>query len=221
MTSLALFDLDNTLVDRQGAFMRWAHGFAGGRDLGPTAIGFLAEVDEDGFASREAVFDAVRCRFGLPESTQDLIAEYRATYLNFFEPDRTVDAALVHLKEAGWRLGVVTNGPPTQRDKLERTGLLDLLDGFCISDEFGVAKPDPIIFEEAIRRCSEPGSRPTAVWMVGDAPETDIAGGKAAGLSTIWMHRGRPWPTSTDFRPDRVAETIGEAAELMIHGGLP
>src|SRR5580698_7657056 len=49
VTPLALFDLDNTLVDRQATYRRWAVSFAGTRDLDEEAIDWLCEVDNDGF----------------------------------------------------------------------------------------------------------------------------------------------------------------------------
>jgi HAD superfamily hydrolase (TIGR01549 family) len=215
MAPLALFDLDNTLVDRQAAFVRWAERFASDQNLAPGAVEFLVEVDGDGFASRETVFGSTRERYRLEQSVGDLIAEYRASYLEFFGPDPAVTLAVEALRSEGWRVGVVTNGPSTQRGKLERIGLIELIDGLCISDEIGAAKPDRAIFEEAVRRCSASGARPEPVWMVGDTPIPDILGGHEAGLRTIWMHRGRTWPLS-DLHPDRTAATIEDAVEHLL-----
>jgi len=215
MSPLALFDLDNTLVDRKTAFRRWATRFVVDRSLGDGALEYLIEADGDGFATRQAVFDAMRARYGLVDTTADLIEGYRASYLDFFEPDPSVGTALRSLRSRGWRVGVVTNGPPTQREKLERAGLLELLDGVCISDELGVAKPDRRIFEEALRRCGEPGSPPADSWMVGDTAIPDIAGGHGAGMRTIWMHRGRSWDLY-EFRPDRSVGSIAEAVAWMV-----
>ncbi len=219
---VALFDLDNTLVDRQGAFRAWAGSFAEAHGLGRTGLAFLCQVDDDGFAPRERVFEAVRRRFGLAARVDQLMAEYRVSYPDCFRPEPAVQAALVRLRGAGWRIGLVTNGPPTQREKLERAGLAGLVDEVCISEELGVAKPDRRIFEEALRRLGAgtgdggDGWR----WMVGDAPVPDIGGGRGAGLGTVWVHRGRAWE-EPGFRPDAVVESCVGAVDLLLSVGTP
>ena len=212
---LALFDLDNTLVDRQAAFVAWSQQFARRHGLGIEAVELLAQVDDNGFASRQVVFDAVRGRYGLAQTTDDLIEAYRASYPDFFEPNPSVNQALRRLRSLDWRIGVVTNGPPSQRTKLERAGLVDLVDAWCISDEVGVAKPDRRIFEEAVVRCRVSGFTSGAMWMVGDTAVPDIQGGRNAGLKTIWLHHGRTWDHA-DFRPDEVAASITDAVDLMV-----
>jgi putative hydrolase of the HAD superfamily len=207
--------LDNTLVDRQTAFARWARHFVTDRGLAIEAVASLCKLDDDGFAPRERVFGVARTLYHLPESTDELIAQYRTSYPTFFEPDPAVNGALRLLRSNGWLTGVVTNGPPSQQEKLMRTGLIELIDGYCISEDFEVAKPDPRIFQETIRRCSGPDIVPTTVWMVGDSPTTDIAGGRSAGLRTIWLHRGRDWGP-TDYQPDAVAGTIRDAVDHIL-----
>jgi putative hydrolase of the HAD superfamily len=215
MIGFVLFDLDNTLVDRQRAYGRWARAFAAGRGLGSDAVQVLSDSDEDGFASRRAVFEAVRQKFGLVESVQELIADYRVEYPKFFQPDHNVLGSLQRLRDHGFRIAVVTNGPSSQREKLDRSGLTSLVDGFCISEECGIEKPDPRIFSEAIVRCCGAQDPNGIGWMVGDSPYHDVAGGRASGLQTMWLSRGRTW-TETDFAPDFVASNVSEAVNLIL-----
>mgnify|MGYP000231633514 CR=1 FL=1 len=50
-----------------------------------------------------------------------------------------------------YRLGLVTNGPSRmQRPKIEQFRLGDYLDPLIVSEEVGVAKPDPAIFDPAL-----------------------------------------------------------------------
>ncbi len=214
---LALFDLDNTLVDRRSAFVAWSQQFVRHHGLGVAAVELLTEVDDSGFAPRQAVFDAVRDRYGLAETSDDLIEAYRDSYPSFFEPNPSVNLALERLRSLNWRIGVVTNGPASQLKKLERAGLVDLVDAWCISDEIGVAKPDRRIFEEAVVRCQVAGSISGPRWMVGDTAVPDIQGGRNAGLKTIWLHHDRTWD-HTDFQPDEMAASIAEAVDLMVAG---
>ncbi len=215
MRALALFDLDNTLVDRQAAHRRWAESFAARYGLSEPGVAWLCEADDDGFARREVVFAGVRERFGVAETVDDLVRAYRDEYPTFFHPDDAVSEALVRLRRGGWRIGVVTNGPVSQHVKMERAGLVDLVDTCCVSDEVGVAKPDRRIFEAAIERC---GGRPDdggSTWMVGDAPGPDIGGAREVGLSTMWLHRGRRWEEA-GYRPDAIVETVAEAVDILL-----
>jgi len=213
--ALVLFDLDNTLVDRQAAHRRWAESFAARYGLGEPGVAWLCEADDDGFARREVVFAGLRERFGVAEAVDDLVRAYRDEYPTYFSPDDAVSDALVRLRRAGWRIGVVTNGPSSQHVKMERAGLVDLVDACCVSDEIGAAKPDRRIFETAIERC---GGRPVdgrATWMVGDAPGPDIGGARDVGLCTMWLHRGRRWEEA-GYRPDAVAQTVAEAVDILL-----
>ena len=215
MIGVTLFDLDNTLIDRQLAYGRWVRAFAADRGLGTDAVRVLSEADEDGFASRLTVFETARQKLGLVESVQELIADYRAEYPKFFQPDNTVLNALRRLRKGGFCVAVVTNGPPSQREKLERSGLRPLLDEVCISEEYGIEKPDPRIFIETIRRCCGAQNLDGTGWMIGDSPHHDIAGGKDAGLQTVWLSRGRTW-TETDFAPDFVTFDVTGAIDLVL-----
>ena len=68
-SSLVIFDLDNTLVDRDRFFREWAAAFAAGRqlvagrqlDAGPS-LAFVREADEDGAARRTEFSERVRAR---------------------------------------------------------------------------------------------------------------------------------------------------------------
>jgi FMN phosphatase YigB (HAD superfamily) len=215
MAPFALFDLDDTLVDRKGTYRRWAESFAAGRALDSEAVEWLCEADNDGFAVRRDLFADAVVRFGLTDPVDDLLAAYWDGYLGVYRPDPEVSGALGRLRETGWKIAIVTNGPPTQHEKVARSGLADLVDVCCVSSEVGVSKPDQRIFEEAFRRlgCSPAGAE--RGWMVGDAPGPDIGGGREAGLQTIWMHRGRNWGEE-GFRPEVEVATVPEAVEVML-----
>lgn len=53
--------------------------------------------------------------------------------------------------------------------------------------------------------------------MVGDSITADIGGGRAAGLRTIWIRRGRPWPP-TEPLPDHMVDEVTEAVALLLRG---
>jgi putative hydrolase of the HAD superfamily len=90
------------------------------------------------------------------------------------------------LRDAGVKLGLVCDTGLTPgrvvRKHLDRLGLLDLLESFAFSDEVGVPKPDPKIFRAALDPL---GVDPRAAVHVGDLRATDVAGGRALGMSTV------------------------------------
>jgi len=120
---------------------------------------------------------------GLAEAMAERFAAARRRYLCYPE----VDPLLAALRERGYRLGIVTNGvPDLQRTKLEGAGLNAAFDAVVISGEIDCGKPEPGIFHHICRALAvEPGE---AV-MVGDNPARDVAGGRAAGLRTVWVQR--------------------------------
>ena len=132
MTRFVLFDLDNTLFDRSAAFESWAAAFAESRGLGRSAVAMLCEADEDGFASRDAVFSAARARLNLATRPKPSLPSTAATTSDSSTPIRQPWARWSRRRARGIRVGVITNGPSTQHEKIERLGLLPLLDGMCV-----------------------------------------------------------------------------------------
>ena len=85
------------------------------------------------------------------------------------------------------RLGVISNGSSArQRQKLASVGILDRFAVVVISEDIGVAKPDPGIFEAA---CEAVGASPSACVLVGDRLELDALGARDAGLTGVWLDR--------------------------------
>src|SRR5689334_5287443 len=74
---LAIFDLDNTLVDRAGSFRRWAESFVAQRGLAAAEVGWLEGADGDGFTPRHEFMAAVRDRYGLREPVDALVDRFR------------------------------------------------------------------------------------------------------------------------------------------------
>lgn len=76
-----------------------------------------------------------------------------------------------------------------QQVRLERTGFRNHFDVLIISEQIGVAKPHPDIFEHALSVMGSPARE--RVLMVGDNPDSDILGGLNAGLQTCWINTGK------------------------------
>lgn len=94
---------------------------------------------------------------------------------------------IVRLKTAGFKIGVLSNGfSEVQYCKLQSGNLLPYIDFIVLSDEAGVSKPDPRIFEYAKLKAEVDASH---CIMIGDNGETDISGAINAGWSAaIWYN---------------------------------
>src|SRR5579875_278399 len=108
---IAFFDLDDTLCDREAAFARWATGFCATHDLDPAiALPFITDIDERGTRPRTGFFAEVADRFGLATPVDELVAAYHPAYTALYRLDPAVGAGIRELRNAGWTVGIVTNG---------------------------------------------------------------------------------------------------------------
>lgn len=211
MSRLALFDLDDTLLDRESAFRLWALDFIDRHNLSESFLEPIIRLDLAGNSPVLLFFTELREVLGIRTSVGELVDQFWTVYPTFFTvPNSTYDA-LERLRRSGWKLGIVTNGPPTQWKKIKAANLLPYFDGFCVSGEVGFRKPDIGIFIEAAERCGVVLDG----WMVGDSADADIVGGHEAGLQTIWFPRGRAWE-KIGVAPDAIAATISEAVETIL-----
>ena len=95
--------------------------------------------------------------------------------------------SLLNALQGKCKMGIITNGfTALQQIRLERTGLRDHFDLIVISEQVGVAKPHPRIFDYALEQAGNPAR--SRVLMVGDTAESDILGGMNAGLATCWLN---------------------------------
>lgn len=86
------------------------------------------------------------------------------------------------------KIALVSNGVSSiQRSRLAKCPLTPLFDAVLISEEAGVAKPDPKLLEMAMEQlgCKD---KKQAI-MMGDSLSADIAAANAAGIHSIYLCR--------------------------------
>lgn len=78
------------------------------------------------------------------------------------------------------RVHIITNGfEEVQHRKITGSGLAPYIDVLLTSEQAGAAKPDPRIFELALRKA---GATAAESLMVGDNADNDIAGARGVGM---------------------------------------
>jgi putative hydrolase of the HAD superfamily len=116
-------------------------------------------------------------------------------------PAEGIRETLAGLRRRGILTCIVSNSSflaATLERELERQGLLDSFSFVVSSADYGVRKPDPLIFEVALRRL---GVDAREAWFTGDNVEFDIEGAWGAGLFPVAYNPDRPVPPGMgDYR---------------------
>jgi putative hydrolase of the HAD superfamily len=214
-----LFDLDGTLLDRRLSFeqfMRnqWTRFAADLQSVDQTAyVRTVTELDRDGYAPRRDLFVGTLARFGLrPELAGALLEDYRARFPGACLLFPHASDTLSSLRAAELKLGLITNGSERmQLNKIQCLALGSAFDTVLISEVEGVSKPDPEIFRRALGRLA---TEPERAVFVGDHPDVDISGARAAGMKAMWR---RDRAVSRTVEADGI---IDDVADLLPWLGL-
>lgn len=212
-----LFDLDNTLADREEAFLRWARWFAATHleiaDDGALAeaIAALALFDGNGATPKDEFFRAVKTRYPtMIGALENHVTTFRHSLIAHLPPlDAGASQLLAALDAANVPWGIVTNGTSrSQRGKVVKLGLEPRAACIVVSEEVGWRKPETEVFRIAAQLL---GIDTGEVLFVGDHPVADIVGAANAGMRTAWLDRGRVWPTSEHgVSPDFIVASLSE-----------
>jgi YjjG family noncanonical pyrimidine nucleotidase len=95
--------------------------------------------------------------------------------------------SLVRRLSSRFRLLLATNGIAiVQRARFSRSSIRRYFEEVVISDEIGVAKPQPEYMEVVFSRMGHPPK--SEVLMIGDSLSSDIAAGAGFGIDTCWFN---------------------------------
>lgn len=122
-----------------------------------------------------------------------------------------------------FRLGLCSNfsDGQTARRVVDDAGFARHLQAIVISDEIGIRKPRPEIFEAVAERL---GLAPREIVHVGDSLEADVAGARAVGMQTVWLTRRIRDPEAElsrlpGTRPDFALDDLRDLPVLMARHG--
>ena len=211
-TELLAFDLDGTLID-SGGDIAWA------------ANRTLVDLGHE-----RQTMESVRDKIGsgvmvllerlMPEESPERIAEAKDIFLKHYAGHLVVDTylyhgvmeTLVHFKEMGRSMAIVTNKPKGLAEGiLAELGLEPFFPVVVGGDTFANRKPHPEPLEEAMRSS---GVEPARSVFIGDSL-IDAETGRRAGVFTVGVSYGfgRGEVRETDF--NLLIQAFGELKGLI------
>ena len=120
--------------------------------------------------------------------------------------------ALVRYLAEKYPLTVVTNGfVEVQYEKFDRSGLRDCFAHIVLSEEVGCQKPNPRIYEEALRMN---GVSAEEAVMIGDSWNSDIQGAINAGIDQIWIRKSQD-PLPEGQSATYIVKSLSEVMEIL------
>lgn len=218
MPRAVLFDLDNTLLDRDSTLFLFLHRqHARHRALLskiPPAeyVARVQEIDATKHGpGRDFMFRQMEAEYDLAEgSWKTLSADFVTRFTESCVPMPGLHQTLTRFEEQGTTMAIITNGRDVIQDpKIDGLGIRRYFQEILISETEGVRKPDPEIFRRALERL---GLGPGEAVFVGDNPEADIAGAQSAGLPAVWMRNGNFVEPSA---PDASITALRELLEVV------
>lgn len=119
---------------------------------------------------------------------------------------------LVRRLAADLPLALITNGiASVQNKRFAASPILPYFRAVVISEEVGIAKPDPRIFRPALEKI---GVSASEVLYVGDSVSSDMAAARNAGMDFCWLNPGGA-PVPEGYSPTFVIAAIGALAGVI------
>ena len=129
-----------------------------------------------------------------------------------FIPFNDTVPALVQLREAGYKVGIITNLRRDLNEMCQKVGLAPHLDFTVGSEEVGKEKPHPPIFMAALERVD---AAPEEVVHVGDQIRSDVMGAQGVGMRAVLIDRSGYGPNVADCLTIASLSELGELLEKL------
>jgi putative hydrolase of the HAD superfamily len=132
------------------------------------------------------------------EDSREIGVTYMEKYREFWDWVNQAEETFGLLSKH-YDVGIITNGfKETQLKKFEKLSMHRYTSRMVISEELGVLKPDPKVFDHATDLAGVPREE---ILYVGDSYSSDIVGGLNAGWKTAW-YTGVVGKEETELTPD-------------------
>ena len=211
-----MFDLDETLIDRRAALAAFLPAqfklFADqlrSTTLEAFETTFFA-LEKQGLVDKQKLYPRLTATLGLDRRCgAHLLADFQTRYPHFARLSIGALETLAVLRERGLKTAIISNGhADVQSAKIEMTALKNAVDLVVISEDVGLRKPDPRIFQLAAERLGVVTAR---CIFVGDNPEADVRGAEASGMIGVFLGADASWPDTLPlprYRIDALADIL-------------
>lgn len=232
MIKAIIFDLDDTLYDQKSPFVTaLSETFSRLLSADEAAQVFKRFHDfndqtfdqvKDQTLSLEA-WQTARIRHALSQLTMEPIStdwaiQFEIAYENALSNIQLfagLPATLTRLSHC-FEIGIITNGPAQiQHNKLHQLQIEHYVhpDHIFISEELGIAKPDPSIFTTWAHQV---GIKANEAVYVGDNASLDMTSAKHAGWQTFWFNHRQNDQVKPTVIPDQIIQSPEELNELLL-----
>lgn len=182
---MTFFDLDGTLLDSNGVWVKVDNDFLHRRGFSPTP--------EYTFTVSHSIFPVAaqytKGYYNLPESPEEIMAEWRSmaydAYAHTIPLKPGVQDLLDKLKARGERMALLTASlPDLCRAAIARHRLTSYFEGMFFSQEVGMEKKDPEVYLIAAKHF---GVSPQDCVLFEDAPH-NCAAARTAGFHVVGVY---------------------------------
>ena len=187
-----LFDLDETLLDRDATMLRFLREQCTRFELEGEVEVFSRAVlshQAGGYADKFQAYQLACEEEGLTPAVAKTL--YEDFILNYGDDSVMISGAreVLEVLSGQYALGMVTNGRSrSQRGKIKGAKLESFFSVIKVSGEEDVEKPEPEIFQNCLEVL---GCEPQRAIFVGDHPVNDIEGPHQIGMKTVWIETAR------------------------------
>jgi FMN phosphatase YigB (HAD superfamily) len=123
----------------------------------------------------------------------------------------------LRLLSSHYKIGVIANQSPGSEVRLSRWGLMPLISVCVASAEVGLKKPDPAIFDLALRQAE---CTPSESMMIGDRLDNDIRPARMLGWKTVRVLQGPgrfQVPRDDLDKPDITVSNVGLVPSIFLN----
>lgn len=211
-----IFDLDGTLLNRDASLKLFVEGqyerlYQSLNHIPRDKyIERFIEFDDRGYVWKDTVYQQIVAEFDIIHVTwEELLQDYITEFKDACVPFPNLNYMLEGLRNNNLVLGMITNGRGQfQMNNIKALGIEDYFETILISEWVGMKKPEPIIFQQALK---ELDVLPSESIFVGDHPLNDIIAANMVGMKTVWK-KDNQWK---NVKADYTIEDLQEISLII------
>ncbi len=184
---ILVFDLDNTLIDRNEAYWLWLKNKVL-HECKSINKSLILYYDNWGYTSRHHFYNWLIKKHELSISSDELIVQCANELHQHISENKETLLILKRLKKQ-YKIVIGTNGGThNQTNKLKAAGISAYVDHVYISESIGYKKPNTNFYKHIQDNLNCLSSE---IIMIGDHYEQDFLAPKKLGWKSVWLSHNR------------------------------